>query len=392
MNCVWKETAIDSWRDFHSFKGRNILALIGIIIGTSAVIAMLHIGHNARQQAIKQFSKLGTDVIGVNLYQGEVIDLTAEMLENMPHDVEGIDSFALVSSLGSTIKVGREQINEQTLAISEDYFTIAHARLSQGRAVYDLDNYAPYAVLGNSIAQTISDSLGKANEIGDTIKINGQIFTIVGVLDYVPTNPILGNNINDSILIPLKASRRLGQTGITSIAIKYGKAIDDRIIANQIQQWLIDKYPQVNSSVQTARQIIENIDEQIRIYALLLVGIGSISLLVSGVGIMNVMLISVLERRHEIGLRRAIGASRSDIVVLFLSNSLLLCFIGAFMGLIIGTVVGWIFSMVSGWSYSPSIMAIPLGVFLALFVGLFFGIYPAIRAAKLDIVAALRSD
>jgi putative ABC transport system permease protein len=144
--------------------------------------------------------------------------------------------------------------------------------------------------------------------------------------------------------------------------------------------------------VTTAREMIASIEEQMRIYAALILGIGAVSLVVGGVGIMNVMLMSVMERRQEIGLRLAVGARCRDIRLMFLSETLILSAIGSATGTSVGYLAGWIFAGSSGWQFEAALLALPLGAGMALIVGLFFGIYPAARAARLEPVAALRSE
>ncbi|WP_279090371.1 ABC transporter permease [Bartonella apis] len=389
---VWKETFIDAWKDFRSFKGRNVLALLGIVIGTAAVIAMLHVGHNAREEAINEFSKLGTNIIGISLLSSGEVSFAKDDIFAYPSINSAVKKIAAVTNTSGTIRVGRDELPVQVLAVSQNYYSIASAQLASGRYTYDVDKFMPYAVIGSTIADQLQALSGHSAVVGQLITLQNQTFTIIGILKPTSSNNILMSNLNDTVLIPLQAVRRIGTTEITSIALSMNDNVDDRALVLDLQTWLSNLDPTIQTNIQTARQIIDSIDAQMNIYAYLLLGIGSISLLVSGVGIMNVMLISVLERRQEIGLRRAIGAKKKDILILFLSNSLILCFIGAFIGIILGTIAGWVFAMLSGWSFRPSYMALPLGIMLALIVGLFFGIYPAIRAAKMDVVSALRSE
>ena len=144
--------------------------------------------------------------------------------------------------------------------------------------------------------------------------------------------------------------------------------------------------------VETARQLINSLQNQMRIYDLLLFGIGSVSLVVSGAGVMNVMLMSVMKRRREIGLRLAIGARRRDIGIMFLAEALVLSALGSLLGTGLGTFAGWIFARSSNWPFLPAPMALPLGAGMAVTVGLFFGYYPADRAARLNPISALRSE
>lgn len=145
-------------------------------------------------------------------------------------------------------------------------------------------------------------------------------------------------------------------------------------------------------NVTTARQLIDGLEQQMRVYRLLLLAIGAVSLIVGGVGVMNVMLMSVIERRREIGVRLAIGARRRDIRVMFVAEALLLSGVGSVAGTLLGVFAGWLFARSSGWVFEAAVSALPLGVGMALMVGLFFGSYPAARAARLAPIVALRSE
>lgn len=392
-NLIWRETVISAFKDFQSFKGRNILALVGIVIGTAAVIAILHVGHNARTEAVKQFEKLGTDVLGVMLISNNFEQSIPETeVLKIPKEIPNVSQVAAIRNTSGQLRLGRESISGPVYAVTEDFFDLSSAKLSGGRFLYDIDNYAPYAVIGNDVALSIERFNEKPIYAGQLLNLNGETFEIVGVLKDIPQNNVLRTELNKAVIIPYKAGRRIGATRLSGIAVRMIDNKKDKETTANITNWVKSKDNETIAIVQSASTIIANIDAQLKIYAFLLLGIGSISLLVSGVGIMNVMLISVLERRHEIGLRRAVGASQTDIIVLFLSNALLLCFIGSFLGLILGTLSAFVFAMFTGWMFSPSIFAIPLGILLAVIVGLFFGIYPAFRASKLDIVNALRSE
>lgn len=392
-NLVWRETIFGSVKEFYNFKGRNVLALVGIIIGTAAVIAILHIGHNARTEAVKEFKKLGTDILGAMVFGNNMeMSIPENQIFMMPDTIPNISKVSAIINTGGEIRIGRQSFNANVYAVTDEFYSLSSTSLEIGRFTYNIDGYSPYAVIGQNIKSKIESALHSPVEIGELINVNNQSFEIIGILNDTPQNNVLRTDLNDGIIIPYKAARRIGATRLSGIALKMIDQSKDQETIEHVVTWLREQDKEININISSASQIIGNVDAQLRIYAYLLLGIGSISLLVSGVGIMNVMLISVLERRHEIGLRRSIGASRLDIIVLFLSNAIILCFVGSFLGLILGTVSAYFFSSLSGWEFSPSIYAIPLGIVLALVVGLFFGIYPAVRASKLDIVTALRSD
>jgi putative ABC transport system permease protein len=294
---------------------------------------------------------------------------------------------------GGSIRAGRSELQASVVAATDGLYSLGKATLDRGRFTSDLDGFAPFAVLGADIAAAIASNSGSPVEIGDRISFGEQILTVIGVLKDTPANFILNIEFNRSIIVPFQSARRITATpAITGIGGRLSPGTDDRRAADAIRRYFAGHMSSGTMQVATAREMIASIEAQMRIYATLILGIGAVSLVVGGVGIMNVMLMSVMERRQEIGLRLAIGARRKDIRLMFLSETLVLSIIGSAVGVVIGYLAGWIFADSSGWQFEAAPMALPLGAGMALVVGLFFGIYPASRAARLDPVAALRSE
>lgn len=384
--------------DVHLLRGRALLALIGIAIGTAAVIAMLHIGHTARVESMRRFQSLGIDRLSI------VAVGTATRLPAIPESFVhmllqpsfGIASAAPIVSAGTTLHVGRQRIGATLIASNDQLFELAKADFARGRAISDLDGFAPFVVLGAGIAREVRAATGQEPGPGDQIRIQDQIMTVVGVLEPTEQNFVLNLDLSRSVVIPLMAARRLvpaSAVSISRIAAKFSAGVDGAVASSAIAAAFRQQVPQGGAlQIQTARQLIASVDEQVRIYSLLLLAIGAVSLIVGGVGVMNVMLMSVMERRREIGVRIAIGARQQDIVVMFLTESMLLSAIGAVVGTIIGSAVGFAFAKISGWTFSPAWAALPLGVGMSVCVGLFFGLYPAVRAANLNPIDALRAE
>lgn len=379
--------------DIGILKRRGVLALLGIAIGTAAVIGMLHVGHNARAAALHQFEDLGTDLVMMNPQptEGAMPRIPVELVLALPAQGVGISEAAALIRLGGSLPSGLGQTT--ILAATDAVYSLGGARLAEGRFTSELDRYAPFAVLGKAVAAMISDARGKPVAIGDKLTVGGQVITVVGILADSPSNMILSLELNQSIIVPFAAARRFtGSPEVNSILGRMVVGADQEQTPSEVTAYFNERLKTGTVDVQTASQLIAGIEEQMRIYALLLLCIGTVSLLVGGVGIMNVMLMSVMERRQEIGLRQALGARQRDIRLMFLCETVVLSLVGSTIGTAGGYLVGMIFAWGSGWQFEPAPLALPLGVGMALVVGLFFGIYPASNAARLDPVAALRSE
>ncbi|HEV2153201.1 ABC transporter permease [Bradyrhizobium sp.] len=393
---VLRELAFDAASNLQALKGRTVLALVGIAIGTAAVIAMLHIGYNARKETMQQFDVLGIDLVNVTPrsdgMKNAVIPL--ETARDVAAVGVGVIAAAPFILTGTSVRIGRSSLQANLVAATDGIYSLAKAEIATGRRTSDLDGFAPFAVLGAVLAKDIAASTGRLVRIGDQISLDGQVMTVIGILAGVYSNMVLGLDLDRSVVIPYAAARRLiPSPQITNVAARIDIANDDTIVSEKISEYFGARMRGGGGvSVQTARQLIATLDQQMRIYGLLLLAIGTVSLVVGGVGVMNVMLMSVMERRREIGIRLAIGARRHDIRVMFLIEALLLSAAGSAIGTVLGTLTGWLFARSSGWTFAAAPAALPLGAGMALVVGLFFGSYPAARAARLDPIVALRSD
>lgn len=390
-----REVILDGVGNLQALKGRTLLALTGIAIGTAAVIAMLHVGHGARAEALRQFEALGIDIVAIALRSEGAVPmvLPVEMVRALPAQCLGLAEVVPLIAAGGVMRVGRTLLQANVVAAGGGIYALAKAAIVSGRRTSDLDGSAPFVVLGADLAQDVAAAAGTPVRVGQTVTIDDQVLTVVGVLGPTSPNPILSLDLNRSVVLPFATARRLvPDPQITTVAARLAPGADDQATARNVAAFLQARLRSGTVHVQTARQLIEGLEEQMRVYGLLLMGIGAVSLVVGGVGVMNVMLMSVLERQREIGLRLALGARRRDIRTMFLTEALILAALGSLTGTSLGTGAGWIFAHLSGWTFLAAPAALPLGAGMALAVGLFFGSYPAERAARLDPIAALRTE
>lgn len=381
--------------DIRLVKGRGILALVGIAIGTAAVVAMLHVGHNASREALRQFEALGTDLVMMQPQSSgnTNAEVALDDVLALPRQRIGISAVSAIIQTGGNVRARRSDVPANILAATDSIYALAMAKLDYGRFTSDLDGFSPFAVLGAEIAASLEGGNEKPIAVGERITFNGQNLTVIGVLQDTPPNVLLNLELSRSVIIPFAAARRVtSQVAISQVAGRLSSGANDEQTAEAVARFFEPLVTNGFMHVATARQLIANIEQQMKIYATLILGIGAVSLVVGGVGIMNVMLMSVMERRQEIGLRLALGARRKDIRLMFLCETLILAAIGSAIGTALGYLAGWLFASGSDWQFEPAPLAVPLGAGMATVVGLFFGIYPALLASRLDPVAALRSE
>lgn len=392
-----------SARNLYAAKQRTILALIGIVIGIGSVIAMVSIGTIVSAEALKQFKGMGTDILTIRkdfsweqkATQKSDVPIQLNDALNIPVFCPTVLAVAPyisqdgeMSYTGKIIKVEGGSV----LGVTQAFSGINKLRVENGRFISDLDEYDHFCVIGNSIYQKIKES-GVSNIIGEKIKLGGAIFTIAGVIEKASGGGMMRQfEPNESAYIHITTAMRLkGNAEISTITAQIKPGASAQSAQKQIKAYFKKtKTPAVR--VTTAQELIKNMQKQMRLFTLLLGAIGSISMIVGGVGIMNVMLVSVSERRKEIGICRALGATRKDIQSQFLTESVILSLIGGAIGIAIGVLLSFIVSYFSKWEFMISYLAILLGVFVSSTVGIFFGFYPARQASRLDPIVALRSE
>ena len=393
-----KANAKEAVVSLYAAKQRSLLALIGIVIGIGSVIAMVSVGEIAKRQALEQFKELGTEFLIIRARAPSSRSRSTQRLrlQDALELREGTSSIAAVApwsqGSGRAIHAGKKIADAPVLGVTETFTAINKLRLEQGRTVSDLDFRRYYCVIGARIASAMRRA-GVERPVGESIRLRERICTIIGVLQRTPRWRMQSFDANRSILVPFSTAQRMFPgRGVKQITARMKSGAHHKAATAEVQSYFRRKAPDLRVRVSSAQKVIEQMQRQMQTFALLLAAIGSISLIVGGIGVMNVMLVSVTERRREIGIRRALGARRFDIQSQFVTESVVLSLIGGVFGILFGVAGTWIFCWFSGWTFLVDPAAVTMGFFVACCVGVFFGLQPAVQAARLDPITALRAD
>lgn len=401
-----------SWDSIRRNTSRSLLTVLGIVIGIAAVILMLSIGQGAQGYVLSQVADLGSDQIFVESGSGDSTSgpPSAFVAQTLTlDDVKELRRRGPFSFVSSTVlSTGSIQSEEESIfvdlaGVDEHQLLVFPAELVSGRFLdeSDVDSYAKVAVLGFDIAEQI---FGEQDPVGQRVKVKGKGYRVIGVME--PQGSKFFSNLDNRVYLPVTTMQReiLGDDYVNFIAMR---AEGDLDTAKDEARWILRDTHNIDnpngelakddfaiSSQQDAVEIIGSVGFAL---TLLLAAIAAISLLVGGIGIMNIMLVSVTERTREIGLRKAIGATEKDILNQFLVEAVMLTIGGGFLGVFVGVtgslLIGYILTnVVDGWAVVIPPSAVFLAFAVSSVVGLVFGIYPAKRAAKLDPIDALRYE
>jgi putative ABC transport system permease protein len=387
-------------------KLRTTLAMLGIIIGVGAVIAMLAIGAGARKQVLERFTALGTNLLTVRpgqrgtggVMSGTQQNLTVEDALSLA-TVPGVGGVSPVVSSRAQAKYLNRNSRTEVTGCAVTYFTMRSFEVDYGKVFNDLDcdAQARVAVLGPQVAEELFEG---EDPLEKMVKVNGINFRVIGVLK--PKGDQGWFNPDDQILVPYTTAMKqlFGLDYIREITTRVADGHDISATEQAILEVLRKRHriqpgQPDDVSIRNQAEFIATQTEFIRTFTVLLGSVATISLLVGGIGIMNIMLVSVTERTREIGIRKAIGARDGDILRQFLIEAILMSATGGFLGVGLGLGIAKAFPLIPMFSFFTTVVELP-GILLALgfsaAVGIFFGFYPAYRAAQLDPIDALRYE
>lgn len=371
-------------------KLRSFLTMLGIIIGIFAVTALVSAGQSSNAAVTEQIEGLGSNLLTVSIRDNRA-DMDIDDVEGMGN-LPGVGAVSPYISTTYTVKNGTTSMEDITVAgVMPDYEDIREYEVTSGRFVTDRDNAnrLKVAVIGRDIAVELYSSL---DVVGETISINGVNYEIIGLLaEQGDDETTSGDEI---VMIPfVTAQRQIQNTTIFTIYASASSADTVEIAQASIENYLLQYSTEDNGfSVNSQDSILESLDEVTATQTAMLGGIAGISLLVGGIGIMNIMLVSVMERTREIGIEKAIGATRKDILMQFLLEAIIVSGIGGLIGILLAQFgSGFVGSLMDTQvTVQSGVMLMALG--FSVIVGVGFGIYPAIKASKLNPIEALRYE
>ncbi|HAO92358.1 MAG: hypothetical protein A2X99_07170 [Deltaproteobacteria bacterium GWB2_55_19] len=400
---IWQVIKV-AWRSILANKMRTALTMLGIIIGVAAIIAMLSLGEGAKKQVMESISRFGTNQLKVrpgaarlgHVRTGSVENLTMDDAEAIKREVPGIRSIS--PSVGSTgqLKYANRNATSLITGTTPLFMEINNFPVAEGRFFdeTDIKLMKRVAAIGTTVRKDLFED-GPA--IGEEIKIEGQTFTVIGIMSMKGQTPWF--DPDDQVFIPVSTyMRRLyNQDFLNDINIQVESYEEIPDVKKGIERVLrarhrIPEGVESDFSIRDFSEMIATMQKTSQTFSILLSGIAAVSLLVGGIGVMNIMLVSVTERTREIGIRMAVGARRSDILRQFLIEALVITVSGGLIGIALGVGLGASISYFGDWETVITPSSIALGFFFSVLIGLIFGIYPARKASLLDPIEALRYE
>ena len=393
-----------AWRAILGHKLRAFLTMLGIIIGIASVVSVVALGQGAQQQVLSQISDLGSNTI--EIFPGRFGDRRAGRIRTLvPADAtilaqqSFIDSATPTVNASPTIRHGNKDYTGNLTGVGDQYFQVQNIPITAGRnfSARDIDDYAALAILDKKGAETLYNSTATdnyASALGQVLLLNNVPVRIIGIADTDKQNRFGGSNsINVYMPYTSAMNRLLGRNHVSSITLRISDNADPVAAEDAITRILTRRHGSKDFSLFNSDSLRKAITSSTQVFTLLISAIAAIALVVGGIGVMNIMLVSVTERTQEIGIRMAVGARQSDILMQFLIEALMLCLLGGALGIALAYGIGWLFNQ-SGAEirliYSTS--SVIAAVICSSSIGILFGYLPARNAARLDPVEALSRE
>ncbi len=387
-------------RNLSANKIRSLLTMLGVIIGVAAVIDMVALGQGAQQQVTQNITAMGSNLVMVFAGRGNRRGgsfgggqpLTNSLLPALQNASRKLAAIAPEVRGSFTIREGDNSMDSSVIGCTLPYFKLRNYQIARGRAFLEseVEGRRRVAVIGSYVAEQLFPA---ADPLGQDIKVGVVRFKIVGVLKEKGQSGF--NNSDDLVMIPLSTAqqRLFGNQNLDTIYLQADSNANVDALYQEVYAMLLAKFREESKfTVRNQAEILATVQQTTQTFTLLLASIAAVSLLVGGIGIMNIMLVSVTERVKEIGIRKAIGAQKSEILGLFLIEAVGLSLIGGLIGIILGWALAMVISRVTGWAVVIAPLSIVISFGFSFLVGLFFGGYPAYKAAGLDPIEALRYE
>jgi putative ABC transport system permease protein len=402
-----------AWRDIWVHKGRALLTMLGVVIGITSVITILSVGQGVQRSLLAQIESYGQNLVmviggsstsgGLTSFTGQIKTITWDDYQAMKNSsiFSHVKNFSSITSrFQSHIRKGNSDIIVPVQGNDGIYFDMFNYEIDQGRNFTKTEDetLARVAILAPGAKESL---FGTLNPIGKFVRLNDVNFRIIGTL--AETNTLerqTGATEFRLIYVPPQTAMKLllGEEHLLGVALEVDEAENIDTVIAQVESFLRRKhqlhdYQKSDFNVSSMEEFIDIFNTVTDSMRLFLFAITAISLLVGGIGIMNVMLASVVQRTKEIGLRKAMGASNMVIILQFLSETVLLMSIGSFIGILFGLALSYTIAQYGGWPEQPiSLISIPLAIGVAFVFGIVFGLYPAMKAAKMDPIEALKYE
>ena len=378
-------------------KMRSFLTILGVVIGVVAIVVLVSIGQGANSSVVESIEGMGTNLITANINARRMNPIDLDSLNELALN-EAISYVAPISSVSGTVKAGAATYDDGVVqGTTPGYESIRNWTVAEGRFLQqpDIDNRSFVAVIGSEAA---TEMYGTTHAVGETFSLNGYTLTVVGVLAQVGSSAS-GSNDNQ-ILIPFSLAQRLSnQTSISSFYVSAASSSQVEQAQAAVESYLEKAFTNYNTnsfgtqySVFNQSEMLSTLSETTNTLTLMLGGIAAISLLVGGIGIMNIMLVSVSERTREIGIRKAIGAARGNILMQFLIESLVVSLMGGLLGLAISVAAVKALAPVLQMTLTIPVNVAWMAIGFSVFIGVVFGMYPANKASKLRPIEALHYE